>query len=268
MPLNRTQKIYLDLLKRAVTGYLYIDDDHFAQNFAKSQGHESQNSRSTSIDGADTKKRRALRRQGKDWPGVGVTMCGFKRLNNLASCISSVHDEKVPGDIIEAGVWRGGASIFARGVLKLLGVTDRKIWVADSFEGLPRPESEKYPEDAGSEFYKVDYLKVSLEEVKRNFELFGMLDEQVEFIPGYFEDTLKDAPIQKIAVARLDGDMYSSTISSLDALYHKISPGGYLIIDDYSLDECKAAVSDFRAEHGIQSEIREIDWTGIYWRVD
>ena len=87
------------------------------------------------------------RREGRDWPANGYTMVGLDRLTNLQACIEEVLADEVPGDFIETGVWRGGASMFMRGVLKAHGVKDRVVVVADSFEGLPDPDIERYPAD-------------------------------------------------------------------------------------------------------------------------
>ncbi|TCP65653.1 TylF/MycF family methyltransferase [Baia soyae] len=206
------------------------------------------------------------RQEGMDWPPIAVSMIGRKRMDHLHQCMESVIADNIEGDFIETGVWRGGSCIFMRGFLKANGITDRNVWVADSFEGLPPPNVAKYPADAPSPFHKMDYLRVSLEEVSENFKKFDLLDGQVQFLKGWFEDTLPTAPIQKIAIARLDGDMYSSTWDSLSNLYHKVSIGGYIIIDDYSVTFCKAAVHDFRTKFGIDDEIKQIDTNGAYWR--
>jgi hypothetical protein len=173
----------------------------------------------------------------------------------------------VPGDLIETGVWRGGATIFMRALLKLEGVTDRIVWVADSFEGLPPPDAERYPADAGDELHTVEVLAVSLQEVKANFEKFGVLDDGVRFLKGWFRDTLSDPRIRQLAVLRLDGDMYESTTDALVRLYPRLSIGGYIIVDDYGcIPACRQAVHDFRAAHGIEDVIQWVDWTGVYWR--
>jgi O-methyltransferase len=255
-------RLYLDLLKRAVTGFLYVDTDDAAHRFDLASGRKLAAAEVT------VPNRRALRQAGMDWPGIGYSMCGFARLENLESCIRQVIADDVPGDIIEAGVWGGGASIFARGVLKVLGDTRRKVWLADSFCGLPPPDPQRYPQDAGAAFHEVEHLKVDVDSVRRHFELFDLLDAQVAFIEGYFEQSLARAPVEQLAVARLDGDMYSSTMVALEQLYPKISRGGFVIIDDYVLQPCRAAVNDFRTAHGIAAPLREIDWTGIYWRVE
>jgi hypothetical protein len=113
-----------------------------------------------------------------------------------------------------------------------------------------------------------DALVVSLDEVQANFARYGLLDEQVRFLPGWFRDTLATAPIERLAVLRLDGDMYESTIVALRALYPRLSRGGFVIVDDYALDRCRQAVNDFRAEEGIEDRIVPIDGTGVYWRCD
>ena len=208
------------------------------------------------------------RMHGEDWPAEAETMIGLKRLDNLQNCIEDAMRSGVPGDLIETGVWRGGATIFMRAVLKAHGETQRLVWVADSFEGLPLPDTQKYPGDSGNWTSEVlRYLAVSMDEVKANFAKYDLLDDQVRFLKGWFKDTLPKAPIEKLAVLRLDGDMYSSTIEVLNALYPKLSVGGYAIIDDYnSVPACKKAVDDFRREHGIKEETRSIDREAIFWQ--
>lgn len=206
------------------------------------------------------------REQGSILPGYAHTMIGLKRLDNLQMCVETVIEEDVEGDLIETGVWRGGACIFMRAVLAAYGVTGRKVYVADSFEGLPEPEPERFPVDRGDRHYLKRYLVISQADVANNFSNYGLLDEQVVFLKGWFKDTLPNAPIEKLAVLRLDGDMYSSTMDALRNLYPKLSKGGFCIIDDYALRQCRQAVDDFRNENGVHEEMKEIDWTGRYWR--
>ncbi len=194
-------------------------------------------------------------------------MIGLKRLDNLQFCVDDVLTNAIPGDLIETGVWQGGATIFMRAILKAHGVTDRRVWVADSFAGLPRPNAMKYPHDSGDRHHTYKELAVSVEQVMANFERYGLLDEQVCFLKGWFRDTLPKAPIEKLAVIRLDGDMYESTMDGLVNLYPKLSPGGYIIIDDYgAIPACRRAVTAYRKSHRISEEIRRVDWTGAYWR--
>lgn len=209
----------------------------------------------------------ALRLTGGDWPSDAETMIGTLRLDNLQECVTTVVGDGVPGDLMETGVWRGGASIFMRGVLKAYGVTDRVVWAADSFQGLPPPDAERFPDDAGDIFSGYGALAVSVDDVKANFDRYGLLDDQVRFLPGWFRDTLPDAPVERLAVLRLDGDMYESTIVALEALYPKLSPGGFLIVDDYgAVPACKAAVDKYRADNDIEEPIETIDWGGVFWR--
>lgn len=206
------------------------------------------------------------RENGLGWPINGYSMIGTKRLNNIQFCIESVVKNNVEGDFIETGVWRGGACIFARALFNILD-KNRVVWVADSFEGLPKPNPELYPEDKGDDLYSLEQLRISLEQVKKNFERFHLLDDKVIFLKGWFKDTLPSAPIDKLAIVRLDGDMYESTMDGLVNLYHKLSPGGFLIVDDYGvIPACKKAVHDFRALNGITEEIINIDDSGYFWQ--
>jgi hypothetical protein len=201
-----------------------------------------------------------------EFPSRAYTMIGLPRLDNLQFVMEDTLARGIPGDFIEAGAWRGGATIFMRAVLKAHGVGDRTVWVADSFEGLPPPNPEQFPEDEGSELHTWEELAISLEVVKSNFEHIGLLDDQVRFLKGWFKDTLPNAPIEKLAVLRVDADLYESTTQALEYLYPKLSPGGYVIVDDYGiLPPCKAATVDFRKRYGITSELKKIDWTGVYW---
>ena len=208
----------------------------------------------------------AARADGREWPPEADTMIGLKRLENLQYCVTEVLRKNVPGDFIETGVWRGGASIFMRALLKVHGDQTRLLWVADSFEGLPKPDG-RYQQDDGDRQWKTNHtLAVSLEQVQANFARYGLLDKQVRFLVGWFKDTLPTAPINQLAVLRLDGDMYSSTMDALQSLYHRLSLGGYVIIDDYgALPNCKRAVDDFRADHKITEQLHQIDWTGVFW---
>lgn len=209
-----------------------------------------------------------LRALGLDWPADAETMIGLYRLDNIKHCVVNVLQRNVPGDLAEAGVWRGGASIFMRAVLKAYGDADRKVWLADSFQGLPKPDADNYPADRNDTLWMFPQLAVSIDTIKANFSRYGLLDDQVQFLPGWFRDTLPTAPIDRLAVLRLDGDMYESTIVALQSLHHKVSPGGFVIVDDYnSVPGCHQAVDDFRAEARIVEPLYPIDWTGVYWQV-
>lgn len=267
--------LYLDLVKRCLTFMLWDSRDG-STPFPLAQAPTSTNRNLIKrlLKGAVqgdahelTVPVRYARMDGRDWPVLAHTMIGMKRLDNLQFCVEDVIKNEVTGDLIETGVWRGGATILMRAILKAHGVKDRRVWVADSFAGLPPPDVSKYPADAGDTHYQNTMLAISLEEVKTNFENYGLLDEQVCFLKGWFKDTLPAAPIQSVAVARLDGDMYESTMDALAALYPKLSPGGYLIVDDYGVvPGCKQAVDDYRLTKAIQEPIQDIDGWGVFWQ--
>jgi O-methyltransferase len=206
------------------------------------------------------------REEGTFWPSVADTMVGLRRLDNVEYCVRRVLGEGVPGDFIECGVWRGGVGILMRALLREHHEATRTVWLADSFRGLPPPEPDRFPLDANDTHHTFSELAIPLEEVQRRFARYGLLDEQVKFLEGWFRDSLPAAPIATVSVLRLDGDMYGSTMDALDALYHKLSPGGFCIVDDYSLPACRQAVLDFRAAHGVAERIEPVDWTGVFWR--
>ncbi len=244
---DRERDLYLDLLIRILTNTVYEDPSIHPSNTGAFQPE--------------------LRAQGRDWPAIAHTMIGMRRLENVRELAQRVIDEKVPGDFIEAGVWRGGCCILMRGVLAANEIHDRKVYAVDSFEGLPPPNPKVFPNDEGLHLDLFPELAVSLEEVKANFNRYGLLDEQVMLIKGLFQETLPSLNAGRFALIRIDGDLYESTLVALRALYPKLSPGGFVIIDDYgAMPACRAAVEDFRMKHRITSPVQVIDWTGIWWR--
>jgi O-methyltransferase len=209
-----------------------------------------------------------LRESGRDWPSRAESMIGLRRMDNIQYCVQAVLEDDVPGDLIETGVWRGGACIFMKANLAARGDTTRNVWVADSFQGLPKPNSVQFPADAGDALHKRGGLSVGADQVRHNFERYGLLDDRVKFLVGWFKDTLAGAPIQALSVMRLDGDMYESTWQAIEALYPKLAPGGFCIVDDYGSHQSQAgrAVNEYRDEHGIDEPIMDIDGFGAFWR--
>jgi O-methyltransferase len=273
-----TRALYLDLLKRTLTGAVAEDNDSILGGVRtagspvrrKALAHRA--GRLLGRFGFELAYKKPydpeLRSNGRDWPARADSMIGLKRMDNIQHCVETVLRDEVPGDLIETGVWRGGATIFMRGVLKSYDDTSRRVWVADSFQGLPPPDPKRYPADAGDLLHTMTGLAVGVEQVKHNFERYGLLDEQVRFLVGWFKDTLPAAPIDRLAVMRLDGDMYESTIQAIEALYPKLAPGGFCIVDDYGSHASQAgrAVDEYRRAHGITDEIVDIDGFGAYWR--
>ena len=241
------RKLYLGLMERTLLGLIYEDQP----NDPWTGGTFNP----------------ALRRDGRDWPSQAHSMIGELRMRNLRTLCEDVLARDVTVDFVETGVWRGGACILMRSILAAHGDTSRRVWVCDSFEGLPPPDVENYPQDAGDQHVTSSELAISLEQVRANFAKYGLLDEQVQFMKGWFKDTLPGAPISNLSILRVDGDMYQSTIEALEALYPKLSVGGYVIVDDIgAVPACKQAVIDFRTRHNITDEVVRIDWTGGYWQ--
>ena len=215
--MSRAAELYLDLLKRCLTRTLFEDSSRMpvVARGGKLQGD-------VSCGAYDAR----LRAEGRDWPSEAETMIGLHRLDNLQRCIADVVESGVPGDVLEAGVWRGGASIFMRAALDAYGDEGRTVWAADSFRGLPPPDPERYPADRYLDLSVFDELAISVDEVRGNFARYGLLDDRVRFREGWFEDTLPSAPVERLALLRCDGDLYASTVDTLVPLYPKVSVGG------------------------------------------
>jgi hypothetical protein len=242
----RLRSLYLDLLERAVSGQLYDDP--------------------SITPGAVGVYDPQVRMIGRDWPSRAPTMIGIAKLRNIRALAEAIIENAVEGDFLEAGVWRGGACIYMRGILAGYGIRDRKVFVVDSFAGLPMPQPDLYPADLGDRHHTQAELVVPLTEMKNNFDKFGLLDEQVVFLPGWFRDTLPSAPLERLALLRLDGDMYGSTKETLTSLYPKVSVGGYVIIDDFILGPCRKAVEDFRRAAGCSEKMHDVDGAAVFWQ--
>jgi Macrocin-O-methyltransferase (TylF)/Coenzyme PQQ synthesis protein D (PqqD) len=196
------------------------------------------------------------------------TMIGQFRLDNIERCAERIFADGVEGDFLEAGVCQGGATIFMRALQIVHGEAHRRTWVVDSFRGLPpsdKEEDRRY--GLNLEEAREPWLACSEARVRDHFARYDLLDDQVEFVAGWIAESLPKAPIGRLAMLRLDLDLYSSTEECLDLLYDKVSPGGYVIVDDYLwLACCRDSVDDFRARRGIEEPITAIDASGIFWR--
>jgi O-methyltransferase len=254
-PTSSTADLYLDLLKKTLTRA--ISPDLYA---------EVPPNRSTPVKalryGAYAAVLKVLKPMHLSLVhtvrATGETMVGMELMDHLHRCLDTVVRERVPGDLIETGVWRGGVTIFMRGFLQAHG-DSRNVWLADSFEGLPKPNASEYPQDKGDALWSQSYLAVSVDEVKANFRKYNLLDDQVKFLKGFFSETLPTAPIGPLALMRLDGDMYESTIVALRSLYPKLSKGGFVIVDDFGMiPACDEAVHDFRREAGVVEPLETI----------
>lgn len=265
---------YLGLLKRALGNMLYpeleLQIDHLAGG-------------ANGLSGADLERfqRDIAERQPEDFArlvagklqGTGPlrfahTMIGLFRLSNIERCAERIFADRIPGDFLEAGVCKGGAAIFMRGLQVAHGAGERKTFVVDSFEGVPPSDQAR---DAGYDIHfeeaRHPWLACSEESVRDHFSRYDLLDPNVEFVKGWLAESLPRASIGPLALLRIDVDLYSSTMESLDLLYDKVVEGGFVIVDDYGfLPCCRDAVDEFRARRGVSEPIRWVDGSGIYWR--
>ena len=245
------RSLYLDLLEKCLTNVIYRDPPmrpKWTHILRKQEFSEP------------------IRESGKDWPSRAHTMIGLKRLHSLRRQVETTLTENIPGDYIETGVWRGGACIMMRAVLAAFGIRDRLVYVADSFAGVPPPNRKRYPADRGRNFYKYKQLAVPLEDVQANFATYGLLDQQVRFVKGWFKDTLPALEAERFALIRLDGDLYESTMDALQALYPRLSPGGFVVIDDYAMRSSRTAVHDYIDRTGEPVRLERIDDYSVYWQ--
>lgn len=138
------EELYLDLMKRCLTNSIYGGQEEYLSD-------------------------ETTREKGVGWPRTAHTMVGLRRLDNIQFCVQDVLRRKVPGDLIETGVWRGGSTIFMRALLKVHGDACRKVWVADSFQGLPPPDASAYPQDTDDNLHMFEELAIPLARVRDNF---------------------------------------------------------------------------------------------------
>lgn len=243
LPEHSNRDAYLDLIKRAITNYSYLGGDAAFEQFRCV----------THYDVAHGEWR-------IDPLARPATLLTKSQLDLIEMAVLAVEEQGVPGDFIEAGVWRGGAIILMRALLNAYKIEGRKIVAADSFAGIPKnTRARNDPVDLWS-----DRWVASLEEVRGNIARFGLLDDRIEFVAGFFADSLKSLAGRSFAVIRLDSDSYDSVEESLVCLYPLLSKGGVIIIDDWHLVGCRMAVLDYRIRHRITEEIKVCDGNA-YW---
>lgn len=231
------REAYLDLIKWSITNYPYLGGDALFENFRCVVHYDLEQAR-WKID--------PLARP--------FTLLTKGMLDLIEQCVLEVEARRVPGNLLEAGVWRGGAIILMRALIGAYDIEERRVIAADSFAGIPlNTRAINDPVDQWK-----DRWAASVEEVGGNLERFGMLDDKVRFLVGNFGETLKYLANERFALIRLDSDSYDSVETSLDYLYPLLSKGGITIIDDWHLPGCRMAVTDYRARHRIEGEIKEV----------
>jgi hypothetical protein len=240
---RRNRDAYIDLIKRSITNYHYLGDDRSFEDFRCIAHYD--------LDRAQWKVDPLAR---------PVTLLTKAQLDLIEQAALALEEQKVPGDYLEAGIWRGGAVIFLRALLDAYGIETRKVFAADSFAGIPRNvRAINDPVDLWK-----DRWVASLDEVRQNIARFGLRDERIVFTPGFFEESLKTLAKERFALIRLDSDSYDSVETSLAWLYPLLSQRGIVIIDDWHLPGCQMAVRDYRAQHGINDPIHE-HGGNAYW---
>lgn len=267
---------YLELLRRALVNLIYPEHELRIELLEAEKGPKDNRERDRMLrdiryrDAEDFASLIHAKHDGSVWRGkpwrFSHTMVGMRRLEHLQWCAERVFEDGVPGDFLEAGVCQGGASILLRALQVVYGQPNRRTWLADSFEGLPTPTHEA---DTNYDFSetKQPWLAFSRAAVEDNFRTYDLLSAEVVFLSGWFRDTLASAPVSELAILRLDADLYDSTREALVALYDRVSPGGFIVIDDYdAFAPCRRAVQEFRGERGITEGIRHIDRMAVYWR--
>lgn len=217
------------------------------------------------------------------WVTLGDSMQTEARLANVRHLLVDAAHRGLSGNFLEAGVWRGGGSLYARMIQTYFTNPHSHVFVCDSFEGLPPARDERH---AWENYYaKWRYLSVPLDKVQGIFKRYGLDDPQhVHFFQGFFNESMPRVRAellrsgQKLSVLRLDGDMYESTIDILYQLYDLVEVGGWIIIDDWNWNEknlkrplfgALPASLDFRRLHGIEDSehgMIDIDGVGAFWR--
>jgi len=295
--MDALEDAYLEVIKAGITGSL---DTESPEVFS----HTKEN---------------AINNINKPQSDMIRTLIGEKRLNNIRECVSSVCENGIKGDFLEAGCWRGGAVLYMKACLKVQSFKNpesaegRRVFGADLFKDskkmsplvavvaklvgylafalpwfmlnwfvnrmIPIFPGERYDNSTIMHYVRLArglswtgpkmVFNTSVDDVKEAFRRYNLMDDKVVLLRGWFSDTLPAAPIEKLAILRADGDFYRSTMDIFENMYHKLSAGGFCIVDDYNAHpECRRAVDQFRLERGITEKIIPIDGEAVYWKKD
>ena len=191
------------------------------------------------------------------------TLIGYVNLYQTYDAIAQIEKANVPGAIVEMGVWRGGCGAFMAWCAKKY-TTQRTVWLFDSFEGLS-PFSDEDSEKAAKKQRKGGKVFAAPQKDAEEIVLKLNVRERVKIVKGWFKDTVPETKqhIGKIALLRLDADIYEPTKYCLNELYDLVSPGGIIIIDDYGAWKgCNRAVYEFFAERGLDRPIYHYPYRG------
>lgn len=202
------------------------------------------------------------------------TMTSSERVWSLLQAVSYVCREAIPGDLAECGVWRGGSIMAMAMRLKELGVTDRPIWLYDTFEGMTEPTAEDVESDSGRR--AKDLLEATpvgdgnnvwavspIDAVRQNVASTGYPMDRIRFVAGDVATTLQHETPSQISLLRIDTDWYESTKTSMEVLYPRLSVGGVCILDDYGhWAGARQAVDEYFAAEASRPLMHPIDYSG------
>lgn len=267
-------RLYLDLLKKCLTRLIFDDDDF---EFVPRSGSLKGRAARSALKLLASRDLRVVRRgqagledklEGMGRPAKAETMMGWRRLDFLDRVVCRIVSEGIQGDFFEGGSWRGGSAIFMLGALRALGETGRRVWAADSFEGYPPPT------EASSDIDRLlwsrrDYFAVSRAEFERNVRRYGLEGDALRVLEGFFDRSLPGAPIERLALIRIDIDGYEGVRAVLDVLYPKLSPGGFVVVDELEVPGARRAIDEHFAKSGLKEEILPVPQErpkAAYWR--
>jgi cephalosporin hydroxylase len=218
----------------------------------------------------DQEKFRQLRRERVSTAGPGPAAAtsflpyaamGRTSLEHLERCLDAVRETHVPGDLVECGTGRGGGAIFMRAYLDAYEISGPLVWVVDRFRASPEPD--RLPElgPRGVAGFRAD-----LNLVRDGFARFGLLDDTVRFLQGPVGALVADAPVERIALLRIGRGLGTETRDVLEHLYDKVSPDGFVVIEDHQDPECRKEVDAFRTQRGITATLEHVDASTVVWR--
>lgn len=199
------------------------------------------------------------------------TMTSIERAVSLIQAVKYVVENKIEGDFVECGVWRGGSMMIVALVLQQLGVTSRKLYLYDTFEGMPAPSENDvdFQGTAAAEVFKEiaetpeGWCYADQQDVLRNLHATDYPKDRIFLVEGKVEDTIPATLPEKICLLRLDTDWYDSTRHELVHLYPNLSENGVLIIDDYGhWQGARKATDEYFSEMKFKPFLQRIDYTG------
>jgi O-methyltransferase len=199
------------------------------------------------------------------------TMTGVDRVVTLIRAVKYLVDNGIEGDFVECGVWRGGSMMAVAYALRNLGITDRKLFLFDTFSGMTAPSGEdaRYDGESASNLLaratreEPIWAYASLEDATANLASTEYPRENIRFVQGKVEETIPREAPSRICLLRLDTDWYESTRHELTHLYPRLERNGILIIDDYGhWRGAKQATDEFFNQSRPAPFLHRVDYTG------